>query len=226
MGRNGPHQSRADAPALPPLAREFLQPAMIPKQTRDGFPVRQGRGVMPGGADTYIGYGQAWANVSNTPFREYKSRSHEGGISTPLIAHWPRGIPAERHGKFATQPAHLIDIMATCLDLAGASYPEEIAGQKIQPREGVSLSPAFRGARVARAQPLFWEHEGNRAIRDGDWKLVLRHPGGWELYNLAADRTEMLDLAAQHPERVKELSSQWDAWASRVGVLPWPLGSR
>ena len=224
MGRNGPHQPRADAPPLPPLAKDFLQSGRIPTQTRDGFPVRQGKGVMPGGADTFIGYGQAWANVSNTPFREYKSSSHEGGISTPLIAHWPSGIATERHGKFSDQPSHLIDIMATCLDLADAGYPQEFAGQKIQPLEGVSLKPAFQGGGLKRTQPLFWEHEGNRAIRSGDWKLVSKHSRGWELYDVAADRTEMRDLASQQPERVKEMSAQWDAWAKRVGVLPWPLG--
>jgi arylsulfatase A-like enzyme len=224
IGRNGPFTARAEASTLPPLAPDFLQPDMIPKQTRDGFPVRQGRGVMPGGADTYIGYGGAWANVSNTPFREYKHWQHEGGISTPLIAHWPAGIDAARHGKLVGHPAHLIDLMATCVDLAGATYPAEFGGEKIQPMEGVSLAPAFAGKPLARKQPIFWEHEGNRAIRIGDWKLVSKHPGGWELYDLAADRTEMHDLAAAQPERVREMSAQWEAWAQRVGVAPWPLG--
>jgi arylsulfatase A-like enzyme len=229
MGRNGPASPRADAPSLPPLAKDYLQPDMIPKQTRDGYPMRQGKGVMPGGADTYIGYGQAWANVSNTPFREYKHWQHEGGISTPLIAHWPAGIktgkPGDQEmGKLVSTPTHLIDIMATCVDFAGASYPKEHAGQSIQPMEGVSLAPAFTGQPIARAQPLFWEHEGNRAIRSGDWKLVSKNSGGWELYDLAFDRTEMHDLAAQEPARVKEMAAQWEAWAERVGVLPWPLG--
>ena len=237
MGRNGSHQPRADAPTLAPLAKDFLQSGRIPTQTRDGFPVRQGKGVMPGGADTFIGYGQAWANVSNTPFREYKSQSHEGGISTPLIVHWPTGINVNhignRTGKFTRkakggplnhQPTHLIDIMATSLDLTGASYPKEFSGQEIQPMEGVSLAPVFKGGVLTRTQPLFWEHEGNRAIRNGDWKLVSKHSRNWELYDIAADRTEMRNLAAQQPERVKEMTAQWDAWAKRVGVLPWPLG--
>ncbi|MDP1589341.1 MAG: arylsulfatase [Prosthecobacter sp.] len=237
MGRNGPHQPRADKPTLPALTNDYLQPDMIPKQTRDGFPVRQGKGVMPGGADTYIGYGLNWANVSNTPFREYKHWEHEGGISTPLIAHWPAGINVNyignRTGKFTRkaqggplnhEPAHLIDIMATCVDLAGANYPKEHAENTIQPMEGVSLAPVFKGGSLMRPQPLFWEHEGNRAIRSGEWKLVSKHPGGWEIYNITTDRTEMNDLAAQQPERVKEMASQWDAWAKRVGVMPWPLG--
>jgi arylsulfatase len=113
--------------------------------------------------------------------------------------------------------------MATCVDLAGATYPKEHNGNAVQPMEGVSLAPAFSGKPIARPQPLFWEHEGNRAIRSGEWKLVSKHPGGWELYNINTDRTEMNDLAAQQPERVKEMSALWDAWAKRVGVMPWPL---
>jgi arylsulfatase len=196
---------------------------MIPKQTRDGFPMRQGYGVLPGAADTYHGYGEAWANVSNTPFREYKHWVHEGGISTPLIAHWPAGIPSSRHNALESQPAHLIDLMATCVHLAGASYPGEFKGQAIQPREGVSLAPALAGQKLVRSQPIFWEHEGNRAIREGDWKLVSKHPGDWELYNMAADRAEMHNLAQQHPERVTALAEQWQVWADRVGVQSWPL---
>ncbi len=237
MGRNGPHKPRADKPSLPALAKDYLQPDMIPKQTRDGFPMRQGRGVMPGGADTYIGYGLNWANVSNTPFREYTHWEHEGGISTPLIAHWPKGINVNhdgtRTGNFTRKavggplchlPMHLIDLMATCVDLSGATYPKEHHGNAIQPMEGVSITPSFTGKAIARSQPLFWEHEGNRAIRSGEWKLVSKHPAGWELYNINTDRTEMNDLAAQQPERVKEMAAQWDAWAKRVGVMPWPLG--
>jgi arylsulfatase len=219
MGRNGEFKPRADGPMLSPLAKDYLQPDMIPKQTRDGYPVRQGKGVMPGAPDTYIGYGRSWANVSNTPFREYKHWQH--GISSPLIAHWPTGF--DRAGQFESSPAHLIDIMATCVDLAGASYPTEFAGQTTQPLEGVSLAPTFAGQKLSRSQPLFWEHEGNRAIRDGDWKLVSKHPGDWELYNIAADRTETHNLAAEQPEKVQELAGLWDAWATRVGVLPWPL---
>lgn len=236
MGRAGPFKPRADKPSLPPLANDYLQPDMIPKQTRDGFPMRQGQGVMPGEADTYIGYGKAWANVSNTPFREYKHWEHEGGISTPLIAHWPKGININHHGTrtghftrkavggpLCHSPAHLIDLMATCVDLAGASYPTEFKGKAIQPMEGISLAPAFEGKSLARTQPIFWEHEGNRAIRIGEWKLVSMHPKAWELYHIPTDRTEMHDLAAAQPDRVKAMASQWEAWAKRVGVRPWPL---
>ena len=224
MGRGPNGKPRADAPSLAVLAKDYLQPDMIPKQTRDGYPMRQGKGVMPGGADTYIGYGEAWANVSNTPFREYKHWEHEGGISTPLIAHWPQGIAESRNGKLEAQPSHLIDIMATCVDLGGGAYPKELNGNAIQPMEGVSLKPAFQGEPLNRPQPIFWEHEGNRAIRIGDWKLVSKHRGGWELYDMTTDRTEMNNLAATQLDRVKDMSAQWDAWAKRVGVAPWPLG--
>jgi arylsulfatase len=209
---------------LKPMGPDQLQPRVQPPmQTRDGRWVRSGPGVMPGPADTYVAYGRGWANVSNTPFREYKHWTHEGGISTPLVAHWPAGIRRDRAGRLEHQPGHLIDIMATCVDLAGATYPAEFAGQAIKPREGVSLRPAFDGERLARTQPLFWEHESNRAVREGDWKLVAKEGGPWELYNIAADRTESHDLAASEPSRAKDLAAKWDAYAARANVLP--LGS-
>jgi arylsulfatase A-like enzyme len=222
MGRSGNFQPRAERPPLPPLAADYIQPDMIPKQTRDGYPVRQGYGVLPGPADTFIGYGEAWANVSNTPFREYKHWVHEGGISSPLIAHWPAGIPASRKNGFEKQPAHLIDLMATCVDLAGATYPAKFQDTEIQPLEGVSLRPAFAGEPLARRQPIFFEHEGNRAVRENKWKLVAKGPGGpWELYDIEADRSEAINLAEQQPERVKAMTAQWEQWAHRAKVLPW-----
>jgi arylsulfatase len=225
MGRSGtkehPEAPRAERPTLPPLAKEALLPVgSVPPQTRDGYPVLMGRKVLPGPADTYIAYGQAWANASNTPFREYKHWVHEGGISTPLIAHWPRGIAAARRGELEWAPGHVIDILATCLDLAGAEYPAERDDEKLKPPEGVSLAPTFRGEPLERSQPLFWEHEGNRAVRDGEWKLVAKEGKPWELYDLDRDRTEQHDLAAQHPERVKDLAAKWDAYAARCDALP------
>ncbi|WP_435019639.1 sulfatase-like hydrolase/transferase [Tundrisphaera sp. TA3] len=210
------------APAnLRPLRPDELQPKTAPPmQTRDGRWIRTGPGVMPGPADTYLAYGRDWANVSNTPFREYKHWTHEGGISTPLIAHWPAGIKPERAGQFERQPGHLIDIMATCVDLSGATYPAEFGGQAIKPREGVSLRPAFAGESLNRPQPIFWEHESNRAVRDGRWKLVAKAGEPWELYDIDADRAEMHDLASAQPERVKAMAAQWDAYAARANVLP------
>jgi arylsulfatase len=219
MGRaaKNPVAVRADRPTLPPMKPEELQPDMIPKQTRDGWPVLQGPGVLPGPADTFHGYGRGWANVSNTPFREYKHWVHEGGISTPLIAHWPAGI--RRVGELEHQPGHLIDIMATCVDVAGAKYPEQLGEHAIQPLEGRSLAPAFGGGTIER-DAIYWEHEGNRAIRVGEWKLVAKENEPWELYDIATDRVEAHDLAAAQPERVAELSAKWEQWAARANVLP------
>ncbi|MSU48945.1 MAG: arylsulfatase [Opitutus sp.] len=222
-GRAGAFIPRAAQPSLPPMAKDAQQFGSKPDQTRDGWPVRQGYGVLPGPADTFIAYGGAWGNVSNTPFREYKHWVHEGGISTPLIAHWPAGILAARRGRLEAQPGHLIDLMATCVDLAGATYPENFHGERITPLEGVSLRPAFAGKSLRRVRPIFWEHEGNRAIRIGEWKLVSKHPGGWELFDVEADRSESTDLATRHPARVKDMAAQWETWATRVGVRPWPL---
>ena len=222
VGRTGDYIPRGAAPSLPPMPKDAMNyGGQAPTQTRDGWPVRQGYGVMPGPADTFIAYGRDWANVSDTPFREYKHWVHEGGISTPLIAHWPKGISAARNGRFESQPGHLIDLMATCVDLAAAKYPTTAHGEAIPPMEGVSLRSAFAGEPLHRSAPLFWEHEGNRAIRDGNWKLVLKYPGGWELYDIAADRTEQHDLGGKNPEVVKTLSAQWEVWAKRVGVRPW-----
>ena len=218
-GRQG-NTKRADHPTLPTIPLDKILTNGFPKQTRDGWPVLHGTGVMPGPADTYIAYGQSWANVSNTPFREYKHFVHEGGISSPLIAHWPNHI--HRDGQLDKQPTHLIDIMTTCVDLAGAQYPKQLNGNDITPMQGVSLLPAFDGKSLP-DRPLFWEHEGNRAMRLGDWKLVAKHPSGkWELYNIVQDRTEMHDLASSDPDRVKSMSTQWEAWAKRANVLPWP----
>ena len=214
---------RPNQPTLAPLANDALDLLIIPRRTRDGFPVRQGPGVMPGPADTYIAYGENWANVSNTPHREYKHWVHEGGISTPLIAHWPRGMG--RRGELEHQPGHLIDIMATCVAVSGTTYPPaqagQDAGQDIEPLAGRSLTPAFSGKKIDR-EAIYWEHEGNRAIRVGEWKLVAKGPAGqWELYNISRDRAEQHDLASQEPERAKAMTAQWEAWARRSHVLPW-----
>lgn len=218
VGRNTP---KNPPPAdFKPMRPNQLQQFGQPRQTRDGRPVRRGPGVMPGPADTFIAYGQNWANVSNTPFREYKHWVHEGGISTPLIVHWPKGISSKRNGALERQPGHLIDIMPTCLELSGAKYPKERNGETIKPLQGVSLVPAFNGKPVKRKEPLFWEHESNRAVRDGKWKLVAKADKPWELYDLEADRTEMNNLASTYPDKVKELAAKWDAWAARSDVLP------
>jgi arylsulfatase len=180
---------------------------------------RGGPKAMPGPADTFIAYGRNWANVSNTPFREYKHYVHEGGISTPLIAHWPAGI--KRRGELERTPGHLIDLMPTLVSAAGATFPKEFNGRAALAPQGVDLTPAFRGEAVKRAEPIFFEHEGNRAVRDGRWKLVAKGvKGEWELYDIEADRTEMHDLAKDQPERAKRMAAAWDAWAKANDVLP------
>jgi arylsulfatase len=168
--------------------------------------------------------GESWANLENTPFRLYKHFEHEGGISSPLIAHWPHGISAK--GEWRTQVSHLIDLMPTCVELAGATYPAEFKGRKIQSMEGKSLVQAFAGKETA-TRPIFWEHEGNRAVREGRWKLVALNGQGWELYDMEADRTELYDLAGKMPDKVKDMTARWDAWAARANVvMPFPGGPK
>jgi arylsulfatase A-like enzyme len=199
---------------------ELVDKLMIAREhTRDGAKVHIGNNpaIMPGPEDTYQSYGTAWANLSNTPFRLYKHWIHEGGISTPLILHWPNGI-AQR-GEVRHAPGYLPDIMATIVDVTGVPYPADVGGRSILPLEGHSLKPSFAQDAGDRP-PMFWEHEGNAAVRIGQWKLVRQYPGEWELYDMAADRTELTDVAAQHPERVQDMKRQYEAWAARCGVLP------
>ncbi len=203
--------------------------------THDGKPVYRGNdpSIMPGPETTYQSYGVAWANLSNTPFRLYKHWVHEGGIGTPLIAHWPDRIKTERvknnagrmpalpgSGALCHQPGQLPDIMATCLDVSGAEYPKEYNDNPIYPLEGTSLAPMFDGADNNK-EILYWEHEGNKAVRRGRWKVVTRHPGPWELYDMVTDRTEVNDLSSKQPELVKELSGLYQDWANRCLVTPW-----
>lgn len=220
MGRIGnakhPNIPRPASPTLPVRKpTDFAAVGSVPDQTRDGFPVRMGKNAMPGTADTYVAYGEGWANVSNTPFREYKHWVHEGGISTPLIAYWPNGI--SKPGTITKEPGHLIDIAATLVDLAGATYPKDAT-----PLEGVTLRPIFEGKPIHR-EAIYWEHEGNRAVRAGKWKLVAKHGKAWELYDIEADRIESKDLAKELPAKVNELKALYEAYAKRADVAPWPL---
>jgi len=189
--------------------------------TRDRRPIRVGNTpeVLPGPADTYMSYDLPWANASNTPFRLYKHWVHEGGIATPLVVSWPA---AAAPGSVCHQPVHVVDILATCLDAAAAAYPAEHAGRAVTPAEGESFLPAVRGEPWQRHKPLFWEHEGNRAVREGPWKLVSRHPGRWELYNMDLGRTELNDLAEKDPARVRRMAQAYDRWAETHDVVPWP----
>lgn len=209
------------AEGVKPMAPDELQTQMEPARSRKGHPVLMGPETMPGPSESYIAYGQNWANVSNTPFRLYKSYSHEGGISTPLIAHWPKGI-SDRNG-FRSEPGHLIDIMATCVDLSGAVYPENFNGNAIQPMEGRSLVPGF-GSVTGPERILMWEHYGCAAIRQGKWKLVREKGKAWELYDIGKDRSELHDLAGSSPEKAKELEALWEENARRTRIYPSPGG--
>lgn len=175
-----------------------------------------------GTEDSFDAYEIPWANASNTPFRRFKHWVHEGGISTPFIAYYPKLIEG---GEICRQPGHITDIMPTFIDLAGGSYPSEYNDNIVKPMEGISLLPAFTGKDIKREKPLFWEHEGNRAMRSGDWKLVSAYDNrakkfmAWELYDLSSDRSELKDLSSDYPERLVEMISQYTEWAERVGVV-------
>ncbi|MEM7383774.1 MAG: arylsulfatase [Verrucomicrobiota bacterium] len=214
-----------------PFGPDGLQPQIWPPmQTRDGRPVRTGPEVMPGGEDSYVAYGLGWANASNTPFRGYKHDGYEGGITTPFIVHWPKGIPEEQRNAVVHHPSHLIDLMPTFVEVGKANYPGEHAGETIQPMEGQSLVPALHGNARPRKKALGFEHHGNLALRDGDWKIVSvyskKQPIRWELYNMVEDRTELNDLAKKNPTKLKELKAKWQVWADRVGVQPWPIKNK
>lgn len=195
----------------------FVQNVLYPK--RDGTEVRAGNfsNVMPGDEDTYMSYDLPWANVSNSPFRLFKHWVHEGGISTPFVMKWPEKI---KKPNTVNSPTHFIDIMTTCIAAAGGNYPAEYNGHVIQPMEGEDLIPAAVSNNWKRDVPIFWEHEGNAAVRDGKWKMVKKFPGKWELYNMEQDRTEGTDLAEKDKSRVEEYSKMYAAWADRCNVIP------
>jgi len=227
-------EPQPDEDELTPLPSNQPQTKMIPHITRDGKPVKIMKEAWPGPPEGYTAYGLNWANASNTPFREYKHWVNEGGIATPLIAHWPARIKSG--GEFIEVPSHLIDIMATCVEVASADYPSNFHEQNITPLEGKSLVPTFENTPM-KPRSIFWEHEGNRAVRSGRWKLISIADKSnsfiwdqvedlpienWELFDMEADRTEMNNIAKQHPDVVMDLSIQWVEWARRTGAIPRP----
>ncbi|MBI1374394.1 MAG: sulfatase-like hydrolase/transferase [Phycisphaera sp.] len=173
--------------------------------------------LMPWDPQSYWCYHPAWANACNTPFRWFKQNQHEGGISTPLIAHWPKGLTA-KPGSLTDQPGHLVDIMATLIDVAGTDYPAEFNGETLKPLRGISLLPILKGQHRDGHDMIFFQFSNNRAVRAGQWKLVSARGGPWELYDMDADRTELHDLSSQQPERVAALSAAWEAWAEETGA--------
>ncbi len=176
--------------------------------------------VEVGGRDSNVAYG-VWHNVSNTPYRMRKGQEHEGGIATPFIVHWPAGI--ERQNSRIEETAHINDIMPTVLDLAEIEYPKTYRGNELDPLDGQSFLPLLKGEFRNVASPYFWEHAGNRAVRQGDWKLVALHQKPWELYNLETDPLEMENLIEENPQQARVLEQLYVAWADKHGVQPWPL---
>ncbi|NIK61996.1 arylsulfatase [Kribbella shirazensis] len=207
---------RSDPEGADQFRRHHL---IIPPTAPDGTPMKVGNspGISPGTADTYTSYGQAWANLSNTPFRRYKRWVHEGGIATPLIVSWPAGGLT---GDVIHAPHQLTDIAPTLLEATGVPALAERDGEPVPALPGASMLGLLRGGEPVE-HDLFWEHIGNAAIRSGDWKLVREYEGPWELYDLSADRSESNDLSAQHPDRVQDLADRWQRWADAVGVIPY-----
>ena len=191
-----------------------------PDKTHDGKSITMGNvtDLRPGDAQTFQSYDKPWANVSNAPFRLFKHFVHEGGISTPLVAHWPKGFGPR---SVAQASCHVVDILPTILEATGSAYQSEIGGHEIQPVQGESLMELLRGKNWEREQPIFWEHEGNAAIRLGQFKLVRLHNQPWELYDMEADRTELSNLAGRHLGFEAHLISQYQSWADQVGVMDW-----
>ena len=156
--------------------------------------------------------------MGNTPFRLYKQNQHEGGISSPLIVHWPEGLKTEP-GSVTRQPGHLIDLMATFVDVADATYPRQLGERKIDPLQGKSLLPILEGTNREPHETLYFHFGTDRALRQGPWKIVSAKRGRWELYNMLSDRTETNDLAGKHPERVAQMAKEWFRLAKDVDRL-------
>ncbi|QDT34527.1 Arylsulfatase [Thalassoglobus polymorphus] len=187
---------------------------------KDGQPIQPGSGPenLPGPHDTFAAYGLAWANASNTPLRGTKMEGYEGGIRTPLVVRWPAVI--HKGDQITRQPGHVIDFMATFLDVANADYPTEFNGRRPLPVEGKSLLPIFQSKQREEHEQLCWMVPQHHAIRAGDWKAVRPHKGGtWQLFNLEADGTETTNLASQEPERLEQLTNQFESWQKRVGAI-------
>jgi arylsulfatase len=186
-------------------------------QTRDGRKIRYEGIPEPGPETTYTGIGAAWASASNTPFRYWKKESFEGGCHTPLIVHWSSGLKV-KPGSVTDQVGHVMDIMPTCLELAGARYPAAHQGHALTPLDGGSLAPILAASTRKPHDKIFFEHMGGRAVLAKKWKLVALDGQAWELYDLQEDKTETNNLAGRYPDRVQAMGCQWDEWADQVGL--------
>ena len=167
-----------------------------------------------GSGATFLSIGPGWSSLCNTPFRRHKTWVHEGGIATPFIVSWPAGIAAR--GELRRSPGHVIDVVPTLLELAGGKPFSDWKGTPVPPAPGQSLVPAFAKDEIIPRPPLWWLHEGNRALRAGDWKIVAAKDQPWELYDLAADRSETKNLAAAQPDKVRELSALWEKQTAEI----------
>jgi arylsulfatase len=197
-----------------------------PAELRSGDPViyPKHKEALPGAQNVWAGVGARWANVANTPFRFWKALMYEGGVCTPAIAYWPDGLKANK-GSVTDEPCHVIDIMATCIDVAGAKYPDTYSGNTIIPLEGVSFLPVLQSGKYGKRHDVIgFEHFREKALISNDkWKIVQRpRSDAWELYNLNADRTELRNVAEQHPEKLSELVRKYTEWAERCMVIPSP----
>jgi arylsulfatase A-like enzyme len=197
--------------------------------TRDGrtvsFPKEKTADNMPGPQTVHGGIGAQWAHVLNTPYRYWKSKIYEGGICTPMIAHWPKGI--KQQNVINNEMGHVVDFMSTCTELAHATYPQEFKGKVITPQEGHSLVPVFTKGERVDPEFLFWEHFGSKGLRQGKWKIVqLGNNAPWQLFDLSTDRTETHDLSAQHPELLTNMKTRWEEVARETQVYPLPEGNQ
>jgi arylsulfatase len=192
---------------------------------RDGTPMvyPKNKDVLPGPETTYASLGPEWANVANMPFRFWKAKMYEGGICTPAIAYWPEGINVDKNA-IIDAPCHIIDIMATCLEITKAEYPKEYGGNQIIPYEGKSIIPALQTGKRKGHKIIGFEHFNEKALISNDgWKII--QPGKkakWELYNLNIDRTEMKNVAEEYPKKLTEMIAEYESWAKRTMVLPAP----
>lgn len=211
----------SDNGASPENAAQYGVGFDRPGETRNGekivYPVK--KEILPGDETSFASIGPRWANVANTPYQLAKAESYEGGVRTPLIAFWPKGITAKK-GSFTERTGHVMDFMATFVEMAHCSYPVSFNGNSIKPLQGLSLLPAFTNKKGKNHAVLYNEHFGARSVRDDEWKLVARNKEDWHLYRMSIDETELNDLSKQFPDIVKKMDALWQEWSKQNLVLP------